>query len=88
MGLVRIACVVPPLHMPVNEIGHGYHPPLGLLTVAGPLVDAGSTVRLLDADARHASPAPIIHTSPKGSAETVLKPFKAKPLGQVTMEVQ
>lgn len=48
---MKIGCVVPPLHLPVNEIGHGYHPPLGLLAIAGPLVDAGYSVRLFDADA-------------------------------------
>lgn len=58
---MKVVCVVPPLHFPVNEIGHGYQPPLGLLTVAGPLVDAGFPVELLDADAGHLSHRDIIN---------------------------
>ncbi|MGO9117390.1 MAG: radical SAM protein [Desulfomonilaceae bacterium] len=52
---MKIVCVVPPVHFLVNEIGHGYLPPLGLLRVAGPLLDAGFNVELLDADAGHLS---------------------------------
>jgi anaerobic magnesium-protoporphyrin IX monomethyl ester cyclase len=52
---MKIVCVVPPVHFLVNEVGHGYHPPLGLLSVAGPLIDACFTVQLLDADAGHLS---------------------------------
>lgn len=55
----RVALVVPPVHAVANEYGHGYLPPLGLLAVAGPLVDAGFGVELLDADAGHASQADI-----------------------------
>jgi anaerobic magnesium-protoporphyrin IX monomethyl ester cyclase len=50
---MRIACIVPPLHFPVNEYGHGYLPPLGLLSLAGPLIDQGHKVTLIDADAGH-----------------------------------
>ena len=50
---MRIACIVPPLHFPVNEYGHGYLPPLGLLSLAGPLIDEGHDVTLIDADAGH-----------------------------------
>ena len=52
---MKIVCVVPPVHFLVNEIGHGYQPPLGLFNVAGPLLDAGFNVELLDADAGHLS---------------------------------
>ncbi len=69
---MRIACVVPPLHLPVNEIGHGYHPPLGLLTVAGPLVDAGFAVKLLDADAAHFSTEQTLDWLRDYGAEAVL----------------
>lgn len=50
---MKIACIVPPLHFPVNEYGHGYLPPLGLLSLAGPLIDHGHEVTLIDADAGH-----------------------------------
>ena len=52
---MNIACLVPPIQALVNEAGHGYMPPLGLLTVAGPLIDAGFRVVLVDADAGHLS---------------------------------
>lgn len=69
---MRIVCVVPPLHFPVNEIGHGYQPPLGLLTVAGPLMDAGFSVDLLDADAGHLSHQDIITHLQHVGAQVVL----------------
>ena len=37
---MNIACLVPPIHALVNEAGHGDMPPLGLLSIAGPLIDA------------------------------------------------
>jgi anaerobic magnesium-protoporphyrin IX monomethyl ester cyclase len=49
----RVSLVVPPVHAVVNELGHGYLPPLGLLSIGGPLVDAGFDVELVDADAGH-----------------------------------
>ncbi len=57
---MKVVCVIPPVHFLVNEIGHGYLPPLGLLRVAGPLVDAGFAVELLDADASHLSHQDIV----------------------------
>lgn len=69
---MKIVCVVPPLNFPVNEIGHGYQPPLGLLTVAGPLVDAGFSVELLDADAGHLSHHDIIDRLRHLGAQAVL----------------
>ncbi len=57
---MRIACIVPPLHFPVNEFGHGYLPPLGLLSLAGPLIDHGHQVTLIDADAGRLSVQKII----------------------------
>ena len=69
---MKIVCVVPPVHFLVNEIGHGYLPPLGLLRVAGPLLDAGFSVELLDADAGHLSYQDIIARLREVSADIVL----------------
>lgn len=57
---MNIVCLVPPLNLPVNEYGHGYQPPLGLLSIAGALLDAAFQVELIDADAAHLSYKEII----------------------------
>ncbi|MDR1726776.1 MAG: B12-binding domain-containing radical SAM protein [Acidobacteriota bacterium] len=47
---MRILCVNPP-NLSIGSRRAGEHlPPLGLLAVAGPLIDAGHEVKLLDAD--------------------------------------
>jgi anaerobic magnesium-protoporphyrin IX monomethyl ester cyclase len=69
---MKVVCVVPPLHFPVNEIGHGYQPPLGLLSVAGPIVDAGFDVELVDADAAHFSNQEVISHLRTLQAQVVL----------------
>ncbi len=69
---MKVVCVVPPVHFLVNEIGHGYLPPLGLLTVAGSLVDAGFTVELLDADAGHISCQDVVERLRDLGADIVL----------------
>lgn len=69
---MKVTCVVPPLHFPVNEFGHGYQPPLGLLSVAGPLVDSGFYVELLDADAAHMSIGAVVEHLQNSRPEVVL----------------
>lgn len=69
---MRIACIVPPLHFPVNEHGHGYLPPLGLLSLAGPLIDQGHEVSLIDADAGHLSISQVIQRLRDSPAEVAL----------------
>ncbi len=69
---MKVTCIVPPLHFPVNEFGHGYQPPLGLLAIAGPLVDEGFDVELLDADARHLVISEIIEHVRSACPEVVL----------------
>lgn len=69
---MKVACIVPPLHFPVNEIVHGYQPPLGLLAIAGPLVDAGFDVRLIDADAGHLSPLDVVAQLGQTGVDVVL----------------
>ncbi len=69
---MNVVCIVPPLHFSVNEYGHGYQPPLGLLSVAGPLIDAGFQVSLIDADAAHLTHYDVIVSLKKKKARIVL----------------
>lgn len=69
---MKVVCVVPPLHFPVNELGHGYQPPLGLLSIAGPLADAGFSVKLVDADAAHLSNQDVVAYLRTVGAQVVL----------------
>lgn len=47
----RILLVNPARHFIANQNGLGYLTPLGLVSIGGPLVDAGYTVKLIDHDA-------------------------------------
>jgi len=46
----RIILINPARHFIANEYGLGYLIPLGLISIGGPLIDAGFTVRLIDHD--------------------------------------
>lgn len=50
---MRVALINAPLRSAVCDLGVGHQLPLGLLMIGGPLVDAGHTVLLIDAAARH-----------------------------------
>ena len=47
----RILLINPARHFIANHYGVGYLTPLGLVSIGGPLIDAGFTVRLIDHDA-------------------------------------
>ena len=47
----RVLLVNPARHFIANHYGVGYLTPLGLISIGGPLIDAGYTVRLIDHDA-------------------------------------
>ena len=47
----RVLLVNPARHFIANHYGVGYLTPLGLVSIGGPLVDAGFSVRLIDHDA-------------------------------------
>ncbi len=47
----RILLVNPARHFIANKNGVGYLTPLGLVSIGGPLIDAGYTVKLIDHDA-------------------------------------
>ncbi|HKG53903.1 MAG TPA: hypothetical protein VKB04_06555, partial [Anaerolineales bacterium] len=46
----RIILINPARHFIANEHGLGYLIPLGLISIGGPLIDAGFTVKLIDHD--------------------------------------
>lgn len=52
---MKVLVVNPPYQTFTCNVGVGHQTPLGLLMVAGPLVDAGHDVRFLDAEAEHLS---------------------------------
>jgi anaerobic magnesium-protoporphyrin IX monomethyl ester cyclase len=47
----RVLLINPARHFIANHYGVGYLTPLGLVSLGGPLIDAGYTVRLIDHDA-------------------------------------
>ncbi len=57
---LKIALLNVPRHFVGSRYGLGYQVPLGLVSIGGPLVDAGHEVALIDADVRSLSPADII----------------------------
>ena len=46
----RVVLITPARRFIANRFGLGYQVPLGLVYIAGPLVDAGHTVKLIDND--------------------------------------
>ncbi|GHU08093.1 magnesium-protoporphyrin IX monomethyl ester cyclase [Betaproteobacteria bacterium] len=57
---MRVLLINPPYHAISCTYGLGVQTPSGLLAIGGPLLDAGHTVRLLDAEIRHLSLAQIV----------------------------
>ncbi len=47
----RVLLINPARHFIANHYGVGYLVPLGLVSIGGPLIDAGFTVKLIDHDA-------------------------------------
>jgi anaerobic magnesium-protoporphyrin IX monomethyl ester cyclase len=69
---MRVLLVNPP-HPAVSSRCHkGQMPPLGLLAVGGPLIDAGHTVKMIDADVRPLSIAEIISIATAWQPDVVL----------------
>jgi len=69
---MRVALVVPSVRCDVNEMVHGYMPPLGLLYVAGALRDAGHRVEMIDADAGRVPVAEVLRRLRSLGPEAVL----------------
>ena len=60
---MRILLINPPHPSIGSRIPHEHLPPLGLLAIGGPLLDAGHSVRLLDADLHNLTTSEIVsHT--------------------------
>ena len=57
---MRILLVSPPYRCITSDKGVGHQTPLGLLCIGGPLLDAGHTVKLYDAEQLHASDADLM----------------------------
>ena len=57
---MRVLLVNPPYRCVTSDKGLGHQTPLGLLCIGGPLIDAGHTVRLHDAELLHSSDAQLL----------------------------
>src|SRR5947207_2316529 len=69
---MRILLVNPPHPSIGSRIPDDHLPPLGLLSIGGPLIDAGHTVKLLDADRLNLSLATMLHRTAEWKPDAVL----------------
>ena len=68
----RVLLINPARHFIANHYGVGYLIPLGLVSIGGPLIDAGFTVKLIDQDAYGWSLKRLIEEVRKFQADYVL----------------
>ena len=68
----RVLLINPARHFIANQYGVGYLIPLGLVSIGGPLIDAGFTVKLIDHDAYGWSLNKLIKEVRKFQADYVL----------------
>ncbi len=68
----RVLLINPARHFIANQNGLGYLTPLGLVSIGGPLIDAGFTVKLIDHDAYGWSLKKLIEEVGKFQADYVL----------------
>ena len=68
----RVLLINPARHFIANQYGVGYLIPLGLVSIGGPLIDAGFTVKLIDHDAYGWSLKKLINEVRKFQADYVL----------------
>lgn len=68
----RILLINPARHFIANRYGVGYLTPLGLVSIGGPLIDAGFTVKLIDHDAYGWSLKRLIEEVRKFQADYIL----------------
>ena len=68
----RVLLINPARHFIANHYGVGYLIPLGLVSIGGPLIDAGFTVKLIDQDAYGWSLQKLIKEVGKFQADYVL----------------
>lgn len=67
-----------------SRIPDDHLPPLGLLCIAGPLIDEGYQVRLLDAELAPLSPVQIVDEVVKDNPPKYLLKFNLTPFHQVS----
>jgi len=68
----RVLLINPARHFIANRYGVGYLTPLGLISIGGPLIDAGFTVKLIDHDAYGWSLKKLIEEVRKFQADYIL----------------
>lgn len=65
--------IINPPHLSIgSRLAHEHLPPLGLLSIAGPLIDAGHTVELFDADFHNTPISTIVDETLKRKPDAVL----------------
>lgn len=69
---MRVLLINPPYQTITSNLGVGHQVPLGLLSVGGPLIDAGYDVRLLDAECRRMSDAAIVREVRRWAPDVVM----------------
>ena len=69
---MRALLINPPYRAVTSKLGVGEQVPLGLLSIGGPIVDAGHTVRLMDAEARHLTIASVVREATTWEPDIVL----------------
>ena len=69
---MNVLLINPPYQTLTSNFGVGHQVPLGLLTVGGPLIDAGHRVRLLDAERRHLGHREIVRAMREFGADVVM----------------
>src|SRR3954452_24525648 len=69
---MKILLINPPYQTLTSNLGVGHQIPLGLLMVGGPLIDAGHSVRLLDAERKHLSLRAVARAVRESGADVVM----------------
>jgi anaerobic magnesium-protoporphyrin IX monomethyl ester cyclase len=69
---MKVLLINPPYQTITSNFGVGHQVPLGLLSVGGPLIDAGHEVRLLDAESRRMSPEAIVREVRRWGPDVVM----------------
>ena len=69
---MRILLINPPYHAVTSLYGVGEQVPLGLLSVGGPLLDAGHEVTLLDAEAARLRPVDVVDAVQRHRPDVVM----------------
>ena len=69
---MKVLLINPPYQTLTSNFGVGHQIPLGLLMVGGPLIDAGHSVRLLDAERRRLGMKAIIRAVKAFNADVVM----------------